>query len=130
MDGHDIGILRKYLEMVKDQKGPVLLHVVTEKGHGYHPAAQDPVFFHTPPAFLDENGKAKLLSSGSKPPFTNFARDAILNQMRRDERVTVMTAAMCQGNKLEPVRDEFPDRFFDVGICESHAVAFAAGQAR
>ncbi len=52
------------------------------------------------------------------------------NAMRRDQRVTVMTAAMCQGNKLEPVREEFPARFFDVGICESHAVAFAAGQAK
>lgn len=130
IDGHDIGVLRKYLEMVKDQKGPTLLHVVTEKGHGYHPAAKDPVFFHTPPAFLDENGQPKVLSSGSKPPFTNFARDAILHAMRKDERVTVMTAAMCQGNKLEPVRDEFPERFFDVGICESHAVAFAAGHAK
>ena len=49
--------------------------------------------------------------------------------MTRDQRVTVLTAAMCQGNKLEPIRDEFPDRFFDCGICESHAVAFAAGQA-
>ena len=130
VDGHDIGLLRKYLEMVKDQKGPVLLHVVTEKGHGYHPAAKDPVFFHTPPAFQDENGEAKLLGGGSKPPFTNFARDAIIQSMRRDPRVTIMTAAMCQGNKLEPVRDEFPERFFDVGICESHAVAFAAGQAK
>lgn len=130
IDGHDLGLMRKYFEMVKDLKGPVLLHVVTEKGHGYHPAAQDPVFFHTPPAFLDENGQPKVLSSGSQPAYTNFARDAILRVMRRDERVTVMTAAMCQGNKLEPVREEFPDRFFDVGICESHAVAFAAGQAK
>ncbi len=130
IDGHDIGLMRKYLEMVKDLKGPVLLHVVTEKGHGYHPAAQDPVFFHTPPAFQDENGQPKLLSGGNRPAYTNFARDAILDAMRRDQRVTVMTAAMCQGNKLEPVREEFPDRFFDVGICESHAVAFAAGHAK
>ncbi len=130
IDGHDIGLMCKYLKMVKDQKGPVLLHVVTEKGHGYQPAAQDPVFFHTPPAFEDEAGQAKVRSGSSSPAFTNFARDAIGDVMRRDERVTVMTAAMCQGNKLEPVREEFPDRFFDVGICESHAVAFAAGHAK
>ncbi len=130
IDGHDIGLMRKYFEMVKDLKGPVLLHVVTEKGHGYHPAAQDPVFFHTPPAFQDENGQPKLLTGGNRPAYTNYARDAILKAMRRDQRVTVMTAAMCQGNKLEPVREEFPDRFFDVGICESHAVAFAAGHAK
>ncbi len=130
IDGHDIGLMTKYLKMIKDQKGPVLLHVVTEKGHGYQPAAQDPVFFHTPPAFENESGHAKIHAASSAPAFTNFARDAIGDVMRRDERVTVMTAAMCQGNKLEPVREEFPDRFFDVGICESHAVAFAAGHAK
>lgn len=130
IDGHDIGLMRKYMKMVMNQEGPVLLHVVTEKGHGYKPAAQDPVFFHTPPIFKDEQGEAKVQSSASKPAYTNFARDAIASAMRRDERVTVMTAAMCQGNKLEPVREEFPDRFFDVGICESHAVAFAAGHAK
>ncbi len=68
--------------------------------------------------------------TSSEVPFTNFARDAMGNCMRENKLVTVMTAAMCQGNKLEPVREEFPDRFFDVGICESHAVAFAAGQAK
>jgi 1-deoxy-D-xylulose-5-phosphate synthase len=130
IDGHDIRLLRKYLEMVRDQKGPTLLHVVTEKGRGYKPAEQDPVYFHTPPAFEDEDGSPRVLTLGEKPAFTNYARDAIASQMRRDSRVTVMTAAMCQGNKLEPVRDEFPNRFFDVGICESHAVAFAAGQAK
>ncbi len=130
IDGHDIGLMRKYLKMLKEQPGPVLLHVVTEKGHGYQPAAQDPVFFHTPPTFEDDAGQAKIHSHVSSPAFTNFARDAIGNCMRGDLRVTVMTAAMCQGNKLEPVREEFPERFFDVGICESHAVAFAAGQAK
>jgi 1-deoxy-D-xylulose-5-phosphate synthase len=130
IDGHDIRLMKKYLEMVRDLKGPTLLHVVTEKGRGYKPAEQDPVYFHTPPAFEDEEGSPRVLSMGEKPAFTNYARDAIARQMRRDASVTVMTAAMCQGNKLEPVRDEFPDRFFDVGICESHAVAFAAGQAK
>lgn len=130
IDGHDICTLRKYLQMAKEQKGPILLHVVTEKGHGYQPAAEDPVYFHTPPAFCDQQGKPKVIESGSKPAYTNFFRDAILSQMNRNPLVTVMTAAMCQGNKLEPVRDEYPDRFFDVGICESHAVAFAAGHAK
>ncbi|MCA9193079.1 MAG: 1-deoxy-D-xylulose-5-phosphate synthase [Planctomycetales bacterium] len=130
IDGHNIPLMRKYLKMVKDQKGPVLLHVVTEKGHGYQPAAQDPVFFHTPPAFQDDGGKAKVLGGSGAPAYTNYARDAIVAAMRSDPRVTVMTAAMCQGNKLEPVREEFPERFFDVGICESHAVAFAAGHAK
>ena len=130
IDGHDIRLLRKYMEMIKDQKGPTLLHVVTEKGRGYRPAEKDPVYFHTPPAFADEAGAPKILNASEKPAFTNYARDAILSQMKKNPQVTVMTAAMCQGNKLEPVRDAFADRFFDVGICESHAVAFAAGQAK
>lgn len=131
IDGHDIQLVRKYLEMIKHQKGPTLLHVVTEKGRGYRPAEKDPVYFHTPPAFEeDEEGCPRPLGSTEKPAFTNYARDAILSQMNRNEKVTVMTAAMCQGNKLEPVRDAHPTRFFDVGICESHAVAFAAGHAK
>jgi 1-deoxy-D-xylulose-5-phosphate synthase len=130
IDGHDIHLVRKYLEMIKEQKGPTLLHVVTEKGRGYKPAEKDPVYFHTPPAFEDEDGRPRPLSSVEKPAFTNYARDAILSQMNKNHSVTVMTAAMCQGNKLEPVRDAHADRFFDVGICESHAVAFAAGHAK
>ena len=130
IDGHNIPLLQKYLQMVKSYDEPVLLHVVTEKGHGFQPAAADPVYFHTPPAFERENGKVVPKSTGGSQAYTHFARDAILDRMRSDERVTVMTAAMCQGTKLEPVRDEFPDRFFDTGICESHTVAFAAGQAK
>lgn len=130
IDGHNIPLLRKYLKMVKDLKGPVLLHVVTEKGHGYQPAAQDPVYFHTPPAFVDENGKPVVKKSGGQPAYTNLISEAIRDQMGKNPRVTVLTAAMCQGNKLEKVREEFPERFFDTGICESHAVAFAGGQAK
>lgn len=122
--------MRKYLAMTREMRGPVLLHVVTEKGHGYKPAAENPVYFHTPPAFQDENGKAVPQKSEGLPPFTQHARDAIRDQMAADNRVTVITAAMCQGNKLEPVREQFPKQFFDVGICESHAVAFAAGQCK
>jgi 1-deoxy-D-xylulose-5-phosphate synthase len=130
VDGHNIGLLKKYLKMVKRLNGPILLHVVTEKGHGFQPAAADPVFFHAPPAFVQEDGKPVPKESGGVRSFTHHARDAIAEGMRADPRVTVLTAAMCQGNKLEPVRDEFPERFFDTGICEGHAVAFAAGQAK
>jgi 1-deoxy-D-xylulose-5-phosphate synthase len=130
IDGHDIPLLRKYLRMVREMTGPVLLHVVTEKGRGYKPAELNPVYFHTPPAFTDDGGKPVALGSDGSPPYTNFIRDAIQERMLSDERVTVLTAAMCQGNKLEPIRERFADRFFDVGICESHAVAFAAGQCK
>lgn len=130
IDGHDTALVRKYLAMARETSGPVLLHVVTEKGHGYKPAAEDPVYFHTPPAFTDDEGTAVSRKSEGNPPYTLHARDSIRKQMTNDERVTIITAAMCQGNKLEPVREQFPDRFFDVGICESHAVAFAAGQCK
>lgn len=130
IDGHNLPVLRKYLEMVKSLRGPILLHVVTEKGHGYHPAAQDPVYFHSPPVFCDENGTPVVKRAGGGPAYTDVISDSIRSQMTTNPRVTVLTAAMCQGNKLESIRDEFPDRFFDTGICESHAVAFAAGQCK
>jgi 1-deoxy-D-xylulose-5-phosphate synthase len=130
VEGHNIPQLRKYLSMVKDVTGPVLLHVMTEKGHGFQPAAADPVFFHTPPSFTCDTDSVLAFKKSSAAAYTDVASAAIHRQMRANDRVTVMTAAMCQGTKLEPVREAFPDRFFDVGICESHAVAFAAGQAK
>ncbi len=130
VDGHNIRQLQKYLSMVRDFKGPVLLHVVTEKGHGFKPAAEDPTTFHSPAPFYRKNGSVVKIKTSGSTSYTKVARDTILARMRADPRVAVITAAMCQGNMLEPVRDEFPDRFFDVGICESHAVAFAAGLAK
>jgi 1-deoxy-D-xylulose-5-phosphate synthase len=131
VDGHNIRQLQKYLSMVRQFQGPVLLHVVTEKGHGFPPAAEDPTTFHAPPPFERQNGTVvPVKKTASRPPYTEIVRDAVLDRMRKDSKVVAITAAMCQGNKLEPVRDEFPDRFFDVGICESHAVVFAAGLAK
>lgn len=131
IDGHNIGLLRKYFKMVQRIDGPVLLHVVTEKGHGFHPAAADPVTYHAPPQFERQQDKYVIAKKGvSAPAYTNVAAQAIFDQMRANPKVTVLTAAMCQGNKLEKVREEFPDRFFDTGICEAHTVAFAAGQAK
>jgi len=131
VEGHSLPGLVRYLELVKDEEGPVLLHVLTEKGHGFKPAEADPVFFHTPAPFeCDDDDCIVSIKKSSARAYTDVASAAIGACLRRDPKVTVLTAAMCQGNKLEPVRAEFPDRFFDVGICESHAVAFAAGQAK
>jgi 1-deoxy-D-xylulose-5-phosphate synthase len=131
VEGHSLPNLIRYLELVKDEEGPILLHVLTEKGHGFKPAEDDPVFFHTPAPFeCDDDDCIISIKKSSTPAYTDVASAAIAGCMRRDQRVTVLTAAMCQGNKLEKVREEFPTRFFDVGICESHAVAFAAGQAK
>lgn len=130
IDGHNIGQLRKYLAMVKDLPDPVLLHVVTEKGHGFKPAAEDPVYFHTPAPFTCAEESVVAFKKSSSKAYTDVVSATIQAQLEKNPRVTVMTAAMCQGNKLEAVRQAFPDRFFDTGICESHTVAFAAGQAK
>jgi 1-deoxy-D-xylulose-5-phosphate synthase len=130
IDGHNIGLLRKYLRMIRNFDGPVLLHVVTEKGHGFRPAAEDPVLFHAPPQFERCEEQVVQMKKSSARAFTHAASAAIHKQMSENPKVTVLTAAMCQGNNLEVVRDAFPDRFFDTGICEGHAVAFAAGQAK
>ena len=131
VDGHDLKSLREYLLMVKEIKGPVLLHVFTEKGHGFKPAEADPVQFHSPAPFCrDDDSGVIFLKKGSSRAYTDTVSDAILAKMRTDHRVCVLTAAMCEGNKLQAIRSEFPDRFFDTGICEGHTVAFAAGMAK
>ncbi len=131
VDGHDLISLRGYLEMVKDVKGPVLLHVFTEKGHGFKPACEDPVRFHTPAPFKrNEQNEIVAVKKNSSRTYTDAVSQAIHDAMSRDKRVAVLTAAMCAGNKLEKVREDFPERFFDTGICEGHAVAFAAGMAK
>jgi 1-deoxy-D-xylulose-5-phosphate synthase len=130
VDGHNIAQLQKYLAMARDSDNAVLVHVVTEKGHGFNPAVKDPTAFHAPAPFARRNGSVVTLKKTLSRSYTAVVRDAIHEQMRADPRVVAITAAMCQGNMLEPIRDEFPDRFHDVGICESHAVAFAAGLAK
>jgi 1-deoxy-D-xylulose-5-phosphate synthase len=129
VDGHDLPTLRRWLRDVKDQPGPVLLHVLTQKGKGVPEACADPVTYHTPPV-IEKVGPDRTVVSlrkGGSKAYTDAISAAIYSAMSRDNKVSVITAAMCQGNKLERIRAEFPDRFFDVGICESHAVAFAAG---
>jgi 1-deoxy-D-xylulose-5-phosphate synthase len=132
IDGHDLPTLRRWLRDMKNQRGPVLLHVLTQKGHGVPQASADPVTYHTPPVFEKVGPERTILAlkRGGGRAYTDAISGAIHAALRDDPRVTVTTAAMCQGNKLEKVREEFPDRFFDVGICESHAVAFAAGLAK
>jgi 1-deoxy-D-xylulose-5-phosphate synthase len=132
IDGHDLPSLRRWLRDVKGQDGPILLHVLTEKGHGVPQASEDPVTYHTPPVFEKIGPERTILSlrRGGSKAYTDAASAAIYQAMEKDPTVAVITAAMCQGNKLEKVREDFPNRFFDTGICESHAVAFAAGLAK
>ena len=130
IDGHDLRTLRTYLDKVKAMEGPVLLHVLTDKGHGFEPAVKDPVKYHAPAPFQTaENGIIPLKTSSSKA-YTDALSAALFAAMQRDPKVAVLTAAMCEGNKLQKIRETFPSRFYDVGICESHGVAFAAGMAK
>jgi 1-deoxy-D-xylulose-5-phosphate synthase len=130
IDGHDLKTLRSYLERVKTLDGPVLLHILTNKGHGFEPAVKDPVKFHAPAPFQKTGNGVVPLKTSSVRAYTDAVSDTLFEACRRDSRVAVITAAMCEGNKLQKIRDTFPTQFFDVGICESHAVAFAAGMAK
>jgi 1-deoxy-D-xylulose-5-phosphate synthase len=132
IDGHDLPTLRHWLNEVKDHPGPVLLHVLTEKGKGVAQACADPVMYHTPPVFEEVGPDRTIVSlkKGGSKAYTDTISSTIYSLMHEDPRVAVITAAMCQGNKLEKIRTDFGTRFFDVGICESHAVAFAAGMAK
>jgi 1-deoxy-D-xylulose-5-phosphate synthase len=130
IDGHDLKTLRVYLERVKALDGPVLLHILTNKGHGFEPAVKDPVKFHAPAPFQKTGNGVVPLKTSSSRAYTDAVSDTLFEACRRDPKVAVITAAMCEGNKLQKIRDTFPTQFFDVGICESHAVAFAAGMAK
>ncbi len=130
IDGHDLKTLRAYLEKVRGMEGPVLLHVLTDKGHGFEPAMKDPVKYHAPAPFQRVEDAIIPLKTSSGRAYTDAASDALLAAVKRDPRVAVITAAMCEGNKLQKIREQHPRQFYDVGICESHAVAFAAGMAK
>jgi len=121
VDGHNIGELRAALQsamLIEDR--PVFIHAITQKGHGYEPAEIDPVKLHgvSPPG-----------GSGGPPKWQDVFGAAVGELMRQDRYVTAITAAMPDGTGLVPVLKEFPDRSFDVGICEQHAVTLAAGMA-
>jgi 1-deoxy-D-xylulose-5-phosphate synthase len=155
IDGHNIARLQRFLRMARRFEEPVLLHVFTEKGRGFKPAEENPAEYHAPKPRNENNthneneenwntnsedfyktappqnsNSPVSLSQSQLSPFTEHVRNAIEILMLKNDRVCVITAAMCQGNMLEPLRDRFPKRFFDVGICESHAVTFAAGLAK
>jgi 1-deoxy-D-xylulose-5-phosphate synthase len=132
VDGHDLPTLRRILKDLKGQKGPMLLHIFTNKGHGVAQAADDPVTFHSPGVFeeVGTDNTNIVVKKGSAKAYTDIMSASIGNALTADPGACVLTAAMCQGNKLEKVREQHPKQFFDTGICESHAVAFAAGMAK
>jgi 1-deoxy-D-xylulose-5-phosphate synthase len=127
IDGHNFEHLLPTLENVLKMRGPVLLHVITKKGLGYEPAEKNPVWFHACPPFVRETGAPA--KKASRPSYTQVAVDSLIRLARQDRRVVAITAAMCEGTGLNAFEKEFPDRIYDVGIAEQHAVTFAAGLA-
>ena len=127
IDGHNFEHLLPTLENVLKMKGPVLLHVVTKKGLGYEPAVNNPVWFHACPPFVRETGAPA--KKAARPSYTQIAIESLVKLARADKRIVAITAAMCEGTGLNIFEKEFPDRLYDVGIAEQHAVTFAAGLA-
>ncbi|HLZ48241.1 MAG TPA: 1-deoxy-D-xylulose-5-phosphate synthase [Candidatus Limnocylindria bacterium] len=122
VDGHDLGALESVLKKARDfEDGPVFVHVHTQKGHGYGPAEADNQKWHG----VSATGSA----APAAPQYTKVFADAVAETMRTQPKVVAITAAMPAGTGLAPLFKEFPTRLFDVGICEQHAVTFAAGLA-
>jgi len=127
IDGHDTGLLIEVFTNVKDIEGPVLVHVVTIKGKGHEQAESDARLFHGVSPFQIENGKAENVPEGQS--FTDAFSDALVEIGEKDERVVAITAAMPDGTGVQRFAERFPNRIYDVGIAEQHAVTFAAGLA-
>ncbi|HSN20495.1 MAG TPA: 1-deoxy-D-xylulose-5-phosphate synthase [Usitatibacter sp.] len=132
IDGHNLDVLIDTLNNVKRLEGPQFLHVVTRKGHGYKLAEDDPIAYHGPGRFDPGIGlvKPKPAADGRpRPTYTQVFGDWLCDMARADPRLIAITPAMREGSGLVRFSHEFPDRYFDVGIAEQHAVTFAAGLA-
>jgi len=132
IQGHRLDVVLETFENVKEMieagDGPVLVHALTEKGHGYDPAERDPLKYHGVGTFDVDSGEFAPKTPGP-PAYTRVFSDALIRLARDDERIVAITAAMAPGTGLDRFQRQFPDRFYDVGIAEQHAVTFAAGLA-
>lgn len=127
VNGHDLSELTLVLANAKKMKGPVLIHAITEKGRGYEPARRNPDIFHGIGPFDVDTGNP--LKKTVKT-YTEIFGEFLVSKAEEDERIVAITAAMASGTGLNLFARKFPHRFFDVGICEQHAVTMAAGMAR
>ncbi len=128
IDGHDIDLLIKTLNNLKSLPGPQFLHIVTRKGKGYAPAEENPCAYHGVSAFDPETGDS-LAGRAASPTYTSIFSDWLCDMAASDERLIGITPAMREGSGLVRFSDEYPERYFDVGIAEQHAVTLAAGLA-
>lgn len=132
VDGHDLDVLIDTLDQLRrlSTEKPILLHVLTQKGRGFTPAAQDPTTFHSSPPFETGDGDVfPRLKKGARA-YTHAFTDALVDLAGEDQRIVAITAAMPTGTGLARFAEVFPDRFYDAGICEQHAVGLAAGLAK
>lgn len=130
IDGHNLAQVVDALERAKEQDGPVLIHAMTVKGKGYKPAEGDPVKYHGVGPFEVADGEFKKSNGkAAAPSYTDVFGKALVDICKKDSRVVGVTAAMPDGTGLSHLAKELPERFFDVGIAEQHAVTFAAGLA-
>jgi 1-deoxy-D-xylulose-5-phosphate synthase len=129
VDGHDTEVLIEILTRIKEMKGPILLHAVTRKGKGFEPAEKDPVCYHGAKNFDVVTGEIKKSPGQPKTTWSAAFAARLLDTAKRDPRIAVITPAMIAGSSLNDFEREIPDRLFDVGIAEEHAVTLAAGMA-
>jgi len=127
INGHDITAMEKVFTQAKQKNGPVLVHVVTQKGKGYEPACESPDIFHGVGPFSKETGE--FIKKNSPPTYTQIFGKTVCEMASRDESIVAVTAAMGSGTGLSEFGRLYPERFFDVGIAEQHAVTFAAALA-
>jgi 1-deoxy-D-xylulose-5-phosphate synthase len=127
INGHDVQAVQDAIEWAGEHDGPVIVHAVTRKGAGYEPAETNPDVFHGVPPFEVATGKVN--GSSGPPSYTEVFGAALVEEAARDERIVAITAAMPSGTGLDRFARAYPDRFYDVGIAEQHAVGLAAGLA-
>ena len=130
-NGHNVKELVRILRQLKDMKGPKLLHLHTQKGHGYAPAEKDVTVWHAPGKFDAETGERIIKDTTNKPPrFQDVFGETLLELARQNEKIVGVTPAMPTGCSLNIMMKEMPERTFDVGIAEGHAVTFSGGMAK
>jgi len=127
IDGHDIDTLVDTLNNIRQLQGPQFLHVVTQKGKGYSPAEDNPNKYHGVSKFDPQNGHS--LSTSERPTYTQIFGDWLVDMAAADDKLVGITPAMCDGSGLNRFAEAYPQRYFDVGIAEQHALTFAAGMA-
>lgn len=129
VDGHNVENLVDVLKDLRGRKGPQLLHVITKKGNGYKFAENDPVKYHAVAKLPSEVSAPEVKPAAAKPTYTQVFGQWLCDQAAADERLVAITPAMREGSGLVEFEQQFPDRYFDVGIAEQHAVTFAGGLA-